>query len=156
MRYKYCPECGAKLNGRQAGDDGLVPYCDNCKRYWFDSFSSCVIVMVVNELHEIALLKQSYISDQYETFVAGYITPGENAEEAATREVKEELGLTVENLIYEGTHWFDKREQLMHAYIGIVKKSPGRDVRGFWVIRWCRWVLPLYAQEQQVLRAFLL
>ena len=123
MRYKYCPECGAKLNGRQAGDDGLVPYCDNCKRYWFDSFSSCVIVMVVNELHEIALLKQSYISDQYETFVAGYITPGENAEEAATREVKEELGLTVENLIYEGTHWFDKREQLMHAYIGIVKKA---------------------------------
>ena len=89
MRYKYCPECGAKLNKRQAGDDGLVPYCDNCKRYWFDSFSSCVIVMVVNELHEIALLKQSYISDQYETFVAGYITPGENAEEAATREVKE-------------------------------------------------------------------
>ena len=65
MRYKYCPECGAKLKGQQAGDDGLVPYCDNCKRYWFDSFSSCVIVMVVNELHEIALLKQSYISDQY-------------------------------------------------------------------------------------------
>lgn len=123
MRYKYCPECGAKLIGRQAGDDGLVPYCNNCKRYWFDSFSSCVIVMVVNELHEIALLKQSYISEQYETFVAGYITPGENAEEAATREVKEELGLTVENLIYEGTHWFDKREQLMHAYIGIVKKA---------------------------------
>ena len=111
------PECGAKLNGRQAGDDGLVPYCDNCKRYWFDSFSSCVIVMVVNELHEIALLKQSYISDQYETFCRRIIiTPGENAEEAATREVKEELGLTVENLI-------DKREQLMHAYIGIVKKA---------------------------------
>lgn len=34
--------------------------------------------------------------------------------------------------------------------------APDTDVRGFWIIRWCRWVLPLYAQEQQVLRAFLL
>jgi len=79
--------------------------------------------MVVNELHEIALLKQSYISNLYETFVAGYITPGENAETAAIREVKEELGLTVEKLIYENTHWFDKREQLMYTYIGIVNKA---------------------------------
>lgn len=122
MRYKFCPECGKKLIDKQAGDDGAVPYCTDCQLYWFDSFASCIIVMVVNEYHEIAMLHQAYISDEYETFVAGFITPGETAEQAAVREVKEELGLDVEHIEYAGTHWFDKREQLMHAFIGHVKK----------------------------------
>ena len=123
MHYKFCPDCGNKLTNRPAGDDGEVPYCDKCKRYWFDTFASCVIIMVVNEFHEIAMLRQSYISDEYETFVAGFITPGESAEQAAIREVKEELGLDVDRLEYAGTHWFAKRDQLMHAFIGYVKKA---------------------------------
>ncbi len=123
MHYKYCPECGKKLIGKLAGDDGAVPYCTDCQRYWFDSFASCVIVMVVNEFHEIAMLHQSYISDEHETFVAGFITPGETAEQAAVREVKEELGLDIKRLESAGTHWFDKREQLMHAFVGYVSKS---------------------------------
>lgn len=123
MRYKFCPECGIKLHDKEAGDDGMVPYCNICEKYWFDSFASCVIIMVVNEFNEIALLKQSYISTQYETFVAGYITPGESAEECAYREVKEELGLDLDKLEYVGTHWFDRKEQLMHDYIGYVRKK---------------------------------
>ena len=123
MHYKFCPDCGNKLTNRPAGDDGEVPYCDKCQRYWFDTFASCVIIMVVNEFHEIAMLRQSYISDEYETFVAGFITPGESAEQAAIREVKEELGLDVGRLEYAGTHWFAKRDQLMHAFIGYVKKA---------------------------------
>lgn len=123
MHYKFCPDCGNKLTNRPAGDDGEVPYCDKCQRYWFDTFASCVIIMVVNEFHEIAMLRQSYISNEYETFVAGFITPGESAEQAAIREVKEELGLDVDQLEYAGTHWFAKRDQLMHAFIGYVKKA---------------------------------
>lgn len=124
MHYKFCPLCGTKLTDRQAGDDGAVPYCDNCDRYWFDSFANCVIIMVVNEHREIALLHQSYISEEHETFVAGFMTPGETAEQAAVREVREELGLEIKRLEYAGTHWFDKREQLMHAFIGHVAKAP--------------------------------
>ena len=124
MHYNYCPNCGTKLIDRQAGDDGAVPYCEHCHRYWFDSFASCVIVMVVNEHREIAMLHQSYLSDEYKTFVAGYMVPGEMAEQTAMREVQEELGLTVEQLEYAGTHWFGEREQLMHAFIGYVRKRP--------------------------------
>ena len=124
MHYNYCPHCGTTLIARQAGDDGSVPYCTSCERFWFDSFDSCVIIMVVNEQHEIAMLRQSYLSDEHETFVAGYMVPGETAEETAIREVKEELGLTVNRLEYAGTHWFATREQLMHAFIGYVSKAP--------------------------------
>ena len=75
-------------------------------------FSCCVIVMVVNEFNEIALLRQSYISDEYQTFVAGFMTPGETAEQAAVREVKEELGLDVGKLVYAGTHWLQNESSL--------------------------------------------
>lgn len=123
MRYVYCPRCGAKLNPRAAGDDGDVPFCEPCGRYWFDTFSSCSIVLVANPYHEIALLRQSYLSADHACFVSGYITPGENAEEAAVREVKEELGLRIERLEYAGTYWFPSKELLMHGFIGFSPKA---------------------------------
>lgn len=137
MRYLYCPRCGRKLTPRPAGDDGLVPYCDDCGQYWFDSFASCVIVLVANEFREIAMLRQSYLSDEYWSYVAGFITPGETAEQTAFREVREELGLELERLEYGGTFWFSLREQLMHGFIGFVKKADftlsGEVDRAQWV-----------------------
>lgn len=123
MHYNYCPQCGQKLEARKAGDDGLVPYCTNCNRFWFDSFDSCVIVLVHNENNEVVLCRQGYLSDKYTSFTAGYITPGETAEESAIREVKEELGLDIQSLEYVGTYWFEKREQLMHGFIAFVPKT---------------------------------
>lgn len=108
---------------RLAGDDGDVPYCNTCQNYWFDGFASCVIILVANEFHEMAVLKQSYISDEHWTFVAGFIKPGETAEECAIREVKEEIGIDIERLEYGGTLWFGKRDQLMHGFIGFCRKK---------------------------------
>ncbi|BBF42517.1 NADH pyrophosphatase [Lachnospiraceae bacterium KM106-2] len=122
MRYKFCPECGAKLIEKPAGDDGLVPFCKFCDRYWFDSFSSCVIILVANEYDELVLIRQGYLSKQYASFVAGYMTPGENAEETAMREVKEEIGIDVEKLEYAGTYWFDAKGLLMHGFLAYARK----------------------------------
>lgn len=123
MHFEYCPRCGQKLKGRPAGDDGLVPFCDVCNQYWFDSFPSCVIILVANEFNEIALLRQSYLSDKYCSFVAGYITPGETAENTAIREVREEIGVELESLKFGGTVWFKKRGQLMIGFIGKAQKQ---------------------------------
>lgn len=122
MRYKFCPLCGTELKEREAGDDGAVPYCTECDRLWFDTFSSCSIVLVANEYNEIVLLRQGYMSDKYTSFVSGYIEPGESAEEAALREVREEIGVTLNSLEYAGTYWFAKNELLMHGFIGRAKK----------------------------------
>ncbi len=122
MRYIYCPQCGNRLTERQAGDDGPVPFCTTCEKFWFDAFASCVIVLVANEEHEIALLRQLYLSDRHHTFVAGFIKPGETAEETAVREVSEELGLEVKELVFVASCWFAKREQLMFGFIGMTEK----------------------------------
>lgn len=111
-----------KIKKKLAGDDGNVPFCEKCDRFWFDSFSSCVIVLVANEYNEIVLLRQGYMSDKYSTFVSGYISPGENAEEAAYREVEEEIGIALDSLEYAGSYWFDKKECLMHGFLGKTSK----------------------------------
>ncbi|MBR1863491.1 MAG: NUDIX domain-containing protein [Ruminococcus sp.] len=122
MRYRYCPMCGSELGEQLAGDEGMVPYCEKCKKLWFDTFSCCSIVLVADEFDEIALLRQDYMSDKYSTFVSGYIKPGETAEETAYREVREEIGVELLSLESCGTFWFEKLGLLMHGFIGRAKK----------------------------------
>ena len=124
MRFTYCPDCGTKLILREIGDEGLVPWCENCRKPLFDMFSSCIIVLVVNEFEEAALLRQNYLSTQYHTLVSGYMKPGETAEECTRREVLEEIGIELEDLRFVATYWFGRKDQLMIGFIGRAKKAP--------------------------------
>lgn len=124
MEYNYCPVCGTKLTLRAAGDDGQVPYCEHCDRFWFPTFASCVIVLVADEFNEVALVKMPYLSTRYSSLISGYMQPGETAEQAAQREVHEELGITVSAVQAAGTYWFNKTGVLMHGYITHVRKQP--------------------------------
>lgn len=117
MKFKYCPDCGTKLIKKHIGDEGKIPYCEKCKKPLFDMFSTCIIVLVVNEDGNAALLRQNYISTQYYNLVSGYMKPGECAEETAYREVQEELGLSLSSLRIIGTYWFNKKDMLMVGFI---------------------------------------
>ena len=75
-------------------------------------------------MKEDDLSRQSYLSDKYAVLTSGFICPGETAEEAAKREVKEELGLELEDLESGGTYWLARRDQLMHGFIGSCRKKP--------------------------------
>ena len=118
MRFTYCPDCGKKLIEKLIGDEGNVPYCEDCKRPHFDMFSSCVIILVTNDDGQVVVLRQNYISTQYYNLVSGYIQPKETAEETAYREVQEEIGVKLSSLDFVGTFWFDKKDMLMIAFIG--------------------------------------
>lgn len=123
MRFKFCPDCGERLILKPIGDEGDVPFCERCGRPWFDMFSSAVIVLVVNEYGEAALLKQSYMSTEYRVLVSGYIKPGETAEETARREVAEEIGIELTDNRLVGTYWFAKKEMMMIGFIAHAQKT---------------------------------
>lgn len=97
MRFTFCPDCASRLVSHKTGDDGLVPYCEQCKRLWFDMFYNCVIVLV-RRGNKYALIRQhsgdGSISEDRFVCVSGYIMTNETAEQAAVREVTEELGLS--------------------------------------------------------------
>lgn len=123
MHFSFCPYCGSKLENREIGDEGLIPYCAGCKMPLWDMFTTCIIAAVVNEEREVALLRQNYVSATKYVCVAGVMKLGESAEETAVREVKEEIGLDVQALDYIKTYPYEKKEMLMIGYRAVVRKA---------------------------------
>ena len=115
MRYAHCPDCGRVLTARELGDEGLVPWCDECRRPWFDIFSTCIITAVLNADDQVLLQRESR-RPEMEVLVAGYIKPGESAEEATRREITEETGLTATSLRYVGSFPHGGGDRLMLGF----------------------------------------
>ncbi len=123
MKFIYCPHCGEKLVKREIGDEGLIPFCNECKVPLWDMFTTSVLVGVVNENREIALLRQNYVSTTKHVCVAGIMQLGESAEETVIREVYEEIGLKVKELNYIKSYPYEKKEMLMLGYKAVVDKD---------------------------------
>ena len=62
MHFTYCPHCGSKLIQKEIGDEGLIPFCEQCSVPLWDMFTTSVICVVVNEQREAALIRQGYVS----------------------------------------------------------------------------------------------
>ncbi len=116
---KYCSECGHELMEKECGIDGKIPYCPTCKEFRFPLFSSAISSITFNPDHTKVLLIQQY-GKKSNVLVAGYINKGENAKETLLREMKEEVGLTVIDAIYNDNVYFEKSETLIHNYITTV------------------------------------
>ena len=123
MRFIHCPQCGMKLIYKEIGDEGNIPFCESCSRPFWDMFTTSVICAVVNEYNEIALIRQAYVSQTKYVCVAGIMKLGESAEETVVREIKEEIGLDVQNLKYVRSYFYNKKSMLMLGFKAIVKKS---------------------------------
>lgn len=123
LHYKFCPLCGEKLTLKQDEEEHMIPYCEDCNHMWFDSFDSCIIVITYNEYNEVVMTLQPHLTLKHWVYTTGFITPGETAENAAVREIKEELGLDVERLENGGTYWFKRGEMLMHAFFAFTHKT---------------------------------
>lgn len=124
MKFIHCPYCGDKLIPRNIGDEGLMPYCQTCDRPVFNIPYACTLTLVINELREVALIKQSYVSQTNYVLVAGYIKSGENAEETAIREVQEEIGVATHTLRYIKSYYYEKRDMLMLGFVAFADKCP--------------------------------
>jgi NAD+ diphosphatase len=116
MKFKYCPRCGVKLEEKYSWDEGGVPYCPVDDVMYFDTPKPCIIVAVIKD-DKILLLKQSYIFKNSKVLVSGYVTNGESVEETVYREVKEETGITVGNIKYLGSEYFQSKEIIMLTFM---------------------------------------
>lgn len=135
MRFTHCPDCGQLLSARPLGDEGLVPWCESCYRPWFDSFSTCIIAAVMNSRGEVLLQREIRRPDR-EVLVAGYIKPGESAEDAARREIAEETGLTVTAMRYVASYPHMDGNMLMLGFAATAEGEPNPDSSEILSDRW--------------------
>ena len=112
MEMNYCMHCGTKLQMREHPHEGLTPWCESCGEYRYPVFNTACSMIVMNEQRDEVLLIRQYGRPDY-VLVAGYVNRGEDAEAAAARELREEVGLEAQSLRFNHSHYFVPTNTLM-------------------------------------------
>lgn len=100
--HQFCSRCGIPLIVKA---DERAKVCPQCQLHFYPKLSPSIIVAIMRG-REILLARSPRFPPGNYSVLAGFIEPGETAEEAVEREVYEEVGLTVKNIQYFGTqHW---------------------------------------------------
>ena len=133
----YCRECGEKLTLRFCENEGLIPYCSQCRSYMFPQFSVAVSMVVTNRAQDKILLAKHVEDDDFILF-AGYIKKGENAEKTIPREIKEELGVNVVKAKFMSSRYHAPKDVLMLNFIVVVEDQPIKmQASEIAEARWC-------------------
>lgn len=115
---KFCYACGTELHAKECDGEGMIPYCDTCQVFRFPIFSTAISTAVLNKERNKVLLIRQYNMEDY-ILLAGYINRGETAEETLIREVKEEVGLEVDEYKYMRSMYFERSNTLMLNFVSV-------------------------------------
>lgn len=113
MKMDYCMQCGTKLQMKYLESEGKeIPFCPACNAFRFPVFNTAVSMIIRHADEDRYLLIRQYGGTEY-ILCAGYVNIGEDAEDAARREVFEELGLKAEEIHFNRSHYFAPSNTLM-------------------------------------------
>jgi NAD+ diphosphatase len=112
---RYCGSCGART---EVNPEERAKICPNCGLINFPRISPAIIVGVINQkTNQILLANGARFPSKFYSVLAGFVEPGENLEECVRREVKEEVGLEVENITYFGSQSWPFPDSLMIGFL---------------------------------------
>jgi NAD+ diphosphatase len=109
---QFCSRCGSKTS-QKSGERGKA--CPDCGELFYPRISPAVIVLI-RKGHEVLLARAPHFPQDMYSLIAGFVEPGETAEEALIREVKEEVGIEVKNIKYFGTQAWPFPNSLMIGF----------------------------------------
>ena len=99
---RHCPRCGertASINGE------LGKRCPRCSYEHYPHLHPAVIVLVRDGERVLLTRKSIWAKGRY-GLVAGFVDAGESLEEAAHREVEEEVGVQIRDLCYIASQYW--------------------------------------------------
>ncbi len=120
--HRRCGRCGAPLADRAEAPGRL---CARCGLATFPRLSPAVIVAVLKG-EEILLARSPRFPDGLFSLLAGFLEPGETLEACLHREVREEVGVEIDNLRYVGSQPWPFPDSLM---IGFLADYAGGEIR---------------------------
>jgi NAD+ diphosphatase len=111
--HPRCPRCGSLTRLVQAG---WSRHCDVDDSQHFPRTDPAVIVLLHDGADRALLGRQpTWPPGRYST-IAGFVESGESAEHAVTREVREETGVEVGDVVYKGSQPWPFPQSLMLGY----------------------------------------
>ena len=110
--HRFCGRCGTPMrsDAREA-----AMRCDPCGTINYPRIAPCVIVLVTRGEELLLARNANFPRPMYST-LAGFIEPGETVEDTLVREVREEVGVDVNNLRYFQSQSWPFPNQLMLGY----------------------------------------
>lgn len=109
---KYCAVCAAVLVP-QCGE--RAQRCPACAQLYYPRINPAVITAVFHQ-GKILLARNRNFGGTMFSLIAGYVEAGENLEQAAARELHEEVGVRVCNLRYWGSQTWPFHAALMFGF----------------------------------------
>ena len=119
--HQYCGKCGGRTDPLE-GERGRT--CAGCGLHFFPRVTPAIIVAVVRN-DKILLAQSSRFPAAFYSVLAGFVEPGETFEECVHREIREEVGIEVENLRYFGSQPWPFPHSLM---VGFTASFAGGDL----------------------------
>lgn len=95
-QHRFCGGCGRAMR-KVDGEHGM--HCEACAVTHYPRLSPSMIVLVTRGT-EILLARSSRFPNGMYSTLAGFVEPGESVEQCVVREVREEVGLEIDNLQY--------------------------------------------------------
>ena len=111
--HTHCPRCGAPTRPAQAGHVRVCP-ADGSEH--FPRTDPAVIMLVTDDADRALLARNRRWPERRVSILAGFVEPGESAEQAVAREVAEETGIAVTGVRYLGSQPWPMPQSLMLGF----------------------------------------
>ncbi|GAA5215433.1 NAD(+) diphosphatase [Corallincola platygyrae] len=111
-QHRFCGRCGSRMRHVQWE---MAMHCDACQHRSYPRLSPCIIVAVRDEDRILLAQNKRHKAGVY-SIIAGFIEAGETAEQAAHRELMEEVGIRVQNLVYQSSQAWPFPHAFMLAF----------------------------------------
>jgi NAD+ diphosphatase len=115
QRHPRCSVCG---NRTDIADAGASRQCPVCSAQHFPRTDPAVIMLIIDDDDRCLLGHNSARPDGWYSTLAGFVEPGETPEQAVRREVMEETGIRVGDVVYAGSQPWPFPSSLMLGYFG--------------------------------------
>lgn len=110
--HRFCGHCGSET---VLHDSECTKVCPACAALYYPRIAPCVIG-VVSRGRECLLALHTRSKSGHYGLLAGFIEPGETAEQAMAREILEEVAIQVQNLEYVTSQSWPFPSQLMLGF----------------------------------------
>ena len=119
---RFCPVCGSAT---EAMAKEWMRHCPNCGHDRYPQVSPAVLALVHDGANRVLLAHKPGWGDRY-SILAGFVLPGESLEVCVQREVEEEIGFQVADIVYKGCQPWPFPHQLM---VGFTARYVSGEIR---------------------------